>query len=108
MPALVDLNAEALDSANLLQFQSRIVKLDDMEVTAVDVDSYGTVNITLKRSDDATITLRWDNRVIFPGSDTIKDFKVGDVVNIAGATIGWFNGPQLSIDNVNQITLVIN
>ena len=106
LPALVDLNEASLDAADLLQYQSRIVKLDNMEVTVANVDGYGTVDLTLKRADGATIALRWDNRVVFEGNTTMKDFKVGDIVNIAGATLGWYNNPQLAVDNINQIQLV--
>lgn len=106
LPALLDLNEVSLEAADLLQYQSRIVKLDNMEVTNATIDGYGTVELTLKRADNSTINLRWDNRVVFDGSTTMKDFKVGDVVNIAGATLGWFNNPQLAVDNISQIVLV--
>ena len=102
----MDLNEASLDAADLLQYQSRIVKLDNMEVTVANVDGYGTVDLTLKRADGATIALRWDNRVVFDGNTTMKDFKVGDVVNIAGATLSWYNNPQLAVDNISQIVLV--
>ena len=36
----------------------------------------------------------------------MKDFKVGDIVNIAEATLGWYINPQLAVDNINQIQLV--
>ncbi len=106
MPALLDLNEVSLEAADLLQYQSRIVKLDNMEVTSATDVGHGTIELILKRSDDSTIILRWDNRVEFDGNTTMKDFKVGDVVNIAGATLSWFNNPQLAVDNISQIVLV--
>ena len=107
LPALVDLNEKSLDAEDLMQYQSRLVKLDNVTIISYSDESFNNVEITLERDDEETIRIKWDSRVIIEGSEVLYDFEVDDVVNIAGATISWDgNGPILMIDALDQIVLV--
>ena len=46
---------------------------------------------------DDTNDLRWDNRVVPFDATFIKGLEEGDKIDVYGATIGWFNGPQLAV-----------
>ena len=108
LPAAVDLNAASLAAADLEQYMSRLIKLDNMEIVNRTVDQHDNITLTLKRADEATIVLRWDSRVnLGENQAAFQALAIGDFVNIDGATLGWYYNPQISIDNADQCVKVV-
>lgn len=104
--AKVDLNAVGLKSADLLPFQSRLVE-GELEVVSFAKDGNGTYTITLTDGTD-NIVVRVDNRLPTYATFAFLEALVAtDVVVIDGATISWFNAPQLMVDHADQISLKV-
>lgn len=97
----LDWTAEAL-----LPHQSKLVTIVDAVVTEVEIDSYGTVVVSVKLG-DKTINVRWDNRVPLSGPNTLVEAEVNDIINIVDAPLGWnSNNPQIGFDGtVGQVSL---
>lgn len=100
---LVDLNEVGLNSDDLLKYQSRMAKAENLEVVEVKVDNFGTIDITVKLDDDTSI-LRWDNRITTVNTAYLLSLEEGDLINVNGVTIGWFHNPQLTIGNTEDVT----
>lgn len=107
LPALVDLNLEELTAENLLQYQSRLVSHVKLEIVEITTPN-NAIQFKLKNEAEETIILRVDTRLNLEDMDALEIFEVGDFVTIRGATLAWFNNPQLMIDNVNQMTMYLN
>jgi len=103
LPAAVNVNGEA----DLLPFQSQLIELVAVEVTAKSTDSYGNISLTLKDlSNNALIAARWDSRYVIPAglNTTLTGLVVGDIINIQ-AILGWYNAPQIAISAQTVITM---
>ncbi len=105
MPDAIDLTNEEFSAENLLKYQSYLIKIDGAVIVSLSKDGSGNLSIVIKNAADEQLTVRIDNRtdVDFTYFD---DFEAGDIVNINGATLGWFNAPQGTLDNVSQFVLV--
>ncbi len=95
------------DLDDMLPYQSHLVTIMGVEVTAKAVDKYGTTDMTLKLG-SKTIAFRWDNRVILTAEAKalLDSVSVGDRLNLVGAPLGWYNGPQIAYDTLGQIVLL--
>lgn len=107
LPDVIDLTGMDIeDSDAMIEYQGQRVAHDEMEITTIDEQSNAT-NFELTRSDDATITLRFDSRL--EDSDDLADFlqtlSVGDTIDVDGVIMGWFNAPQLLVFDEEQITV---
>ncbi len=97
---------ELKDNAYLETIQAHLVSINGAEVTKINVDNYGNTEITLKIG-TVELLIRWDNRVAIAqeAEDKLTEFVVGDIVNIVGAPMGWYSGPQLGYNAASQIVV---
>src|SRR5690554_5201560 len=102
---VVNLNEVGLTAEKLLPYQSRMATLRNAEVTEVNIDSYGTIQLKVKVNDEE-VAVRWDNRVSWFDNTVMAALKVGDVIDVVGVTITWFNNPQLAVEITSSIVLV--
>lgn len=100
----VNLNKTDLTSENLINYQSRLIELDNMYVQ-YKTESNNMTNITLMNSKGQTITLRWDNRVQLGEPNLVNILQRGRLVNLKGVSLVWDNEPVLVVDNNNQLSL---
>ncbi len=98
--------ADLKDHETLVLKQAHLVSVNVAEITNIVIDGYSNVTITLKVG-TVSIDLRWDSRVAISqeAKDKLGTFVVGNIVNIVGAPLGWYNGPQLGYNDASQIQL---
>lgn len=98
--------ADLKDHETLVLKQAHLVSINVAEITNIVIDEYSNVTITLKVG-TVSIDLRWDSRVAISqeAKDKLGTFVVGNIVNIVGAPLGWYNGPQLGYNDASQIQL---
>ena len=95
------------DSDVMIDYQSHLIDLTDMEITSIDVDDFGTYQFVIE-NDDYSIDMRADNRVDDFDDDidpVLADLSEGDTVDISGMPLGWYNDPQLIVTHVDQIVV---
>jgi len=111
LPVMADLNAVDIESSEaMLPYQGRRVELSDMTVVTLPelTSSTSSYNIGLRRADEKEIIFRYDGRLadhddLFAALSALEE---GDVINVTGMTVGWYNGPQLVIGHEDQFELV--
>lgn len=105
LPAFVNLDSEELTSDNLLKYQSNLISLTKVIISnySKQVGDYTTVSFTLTRSDNATIAFRYDSRIGVSDTTLLYSLKDGDIIDVVGAPLGWYNAPQISFSNSSQI-----
>ena len=104
----VDLPLEAVllndaDFENLLDLQGRQINVENATISAIEYDRFDNITFTLE-IEEGTVNFRYDSRATL-GEDfeaAMALIENGMVVNITGATLGWFNGPQLTF-NIDMI-----
>lgn len=103
LPVATNISALDLTAEALLPLQSKLVDLDDVVVVGKTSGPDQATELMLENLDGQTIKLRWDNRM--PGGEPafLTSTKVGDVVSAKAALIGWFNTPQLAVENNTQL-----
>ncbi len=109
LPESVDLDeADLEDEDEMIDYQGHLVDLSDMEVTDVDEDEHGNIDVELERDDGAEISLRYDSRLADSADDAdhLLELGAGDEVELEAITLGWFDGPQLLYSDADQVTVV--
>jgi len=102
-----NVDAMALDSTGLADYQGMLVELTGMVIVDVYVDTYDNIQFTLERlSDGDTIKLRWDARYDLPTdvNTLIQGLEVGDKVDVT-TVLSWYNGPQLLVTTTIDVVV---
>lgn len=103
LPAFVNLDSEELTSDNLLKYQSNLISLNRMEITSKESDKNNNIEMTFTRlTDGSTIDFRWDSRITIENNN-LSELNIGDIIDVVGAPLGWYNAPQISFSNSSQI-----
>ena len=93
------------NAKTLLPFQANLVSASNLKVTAIGVNTYGNVDLTLYDETSAnTIKFYWDARQPLVGLPAfIEGLKVGDYVTFENALLTWrSSNPVIAIHNANQ------
>ena len=99
LPTPTNLDHLVMNNANLLPYQSQIIELTGMVISARAVDSNGNITLTLTNPrNGSTVSARWDSRTTLPTqlNTLLANSQVNDIVNIV-AVLSWFNNPQITI-----------
>jgi hypothetical protein len=101
LQTILDWNAETL-----LPYQSTLVDLANLKITAWTDANYGNIEMTLlDETTGNTINFKWDSRVDIPNRTFLEATKEGDYVTFSGAALGWSsNKPLLTLTDGNQIS----
>ena len=107
----VDLPLEAAllndaDFNDLLPLQARQINLTGFTIDDIEYDRFNNITFTLTNGDN-TINFRFDSRATLGESFELAmdDIENGMTVNITGALLAWFNGPQLTFNVGMTITV---
>lgn len=100
VPESTSITTNDFTQAGLLPYQGMLVSFEGFQLRAAPtVDTFGTYQFYLDHTDTRTIVVRLDNRT--PGYAgivaQIQQFTPGDIINVSGALINWFNVPQLQL-----------
>lgn len=97
----------AVDATILLPLQAKKINLYGFTIKEAFTVSTSGYNVILTNG-TADITLRVDSRLanLTEINTKMGTFAVGNEVTIEGATIGWFNAPQIALGHPDQINLV--
>lgn len=98
-------NAESLEShqANLVSANGLVVSNFKIEDKTSGSTAYKLVTFVLTDAQGRTMNFRHDSRATLANREVLEALKDGDVLNFKSAMLAWNNGPQITINNVNQI-----
>lgn len=99
----IDLNEYGLDTNKLAKIQSRTVSITAAEVTSVTTPN-NAVELIISLGSES-ITVRLDTRVAGNDASILTAFEAGDLVDIKGGTLAWFNNPQIMLDSNSEIAI---
>ncbi len=109
LPAPANLDEVDIEDPDaMLAYQSRRVEISGMvvEEDPGDFAPWGTILLS-RQADGKEIELYYDSRL---GCDDVDDFvkslSEGDIINVTGLTVGWYDAPQLLIGATDQIEIV--
>ncbi|MBU0997578.1 MAG: hypothetical protein KKE16_05960 [Firmicutes bacterium] len=95
-----DVSAVAFDSTGLLPYQGELVSFQGFILKYTVTATSGSVNFVLVNPvTGEEITARLES-TLPTYADTlaqIKTFVAGDAIDVVGAVIGWYNGPQIAV-----------
>lgn len=97
----INLNNSALDNLSLYQQVSSLVSLDDLTISSKNETAQRYEFILSKTIKNIKLVV--DKRLSTIDFSYIEALKIGDIVNLEGALLSWYNGPELTIDNVSQL-----
>jgi len=106
IPTPVNVDAVALNAVDMLPYQGQLISMTQLLVTARTVDSYGNVVLTLKKiSENKTITMKWDSRVVLSteAAAILAGVAVDDVINVTNP-LAWANNPYLYFTSSTILT----
>lgn len=105
LPEFVSLDTGLLDSDTLLPHQGKLVSIKKGSISNRSTgDNY--IQFTITRQDNASIVFRYDTRTVLPEEVKTKltELKNGDVFDLEGLIVNWYNGPQLSPSAYFKVT----
>jgi hypothetical protein len=100
LPSAQDISNAQFTSAGMMAYHAEFVKVTGLELKAAIAETTSSFNFYLINSATSQeFVVRLDNRMPFFNDVLAKlmTFEAGDIVDLNGLVVGWFNGPQLVI-----------
>ncbi len=105
LPDSVDIeDVDLEDESEMVEYQGHRIDQRGLLVDDIDEDDHGNIDVYLERADDgAEIQIRYDSRLADSdaAADALLDLKEGNMIDIFGMTLGWFDGPQLAYSSAD-------
>ncbi len=107
LPGIVDIqDVDWGDEDAMIDYQGHRVSATGLVVTGVGEDEHGNINFDVTHPDTAEeVRIRYDSRL--PDSEAaaahLLTFEEGDLVDLVGITLGWFDGPQFLYSDATQV-----
>ena len=97
LPASQEVSDVAFDAENMLAYHGELVKVTGLTLKEAVAETTSSFNFYLVNGTTSEeYTVRLDSRMPFFADVLAKlmTFEAGDVVDIDGLVVGWYNGPQ--------------
>ena len=107
--AITDISAMLSDTNALNALQGQRVSLDEFLIASRTFESNGSITLVLRHIETAEeITLRYDQTLALsaPLRTLISNLQIGQVLDVENMVLGWFNGPQLQVNNASEFSVV--